>query len=65
MFENLEEMIAREMKEQRDNAEKYSREFLRQAKEKYIAWGCEPKCTKSATRHILNIEQIKDCKCPA
>jgi hypothetical protein len=38
--------------------------FLGEARERYTAWGCEPKCTKDATESIEDMRQILNCKCP-
>lgn len=65
MSDEIKEDVMGEMKSQKDNAKTVVKDFLTEAKERYTAWGCEPKCTERHTRHLWRLHGMKHCKCPA
>jgi hypothetical protein len=54
----------KEMKDQHDNVQHLTKEFLEEAKKQYTKWGCEPRCTERHTKDIKRLMGMKHCKCP-
>jgi len=64
MAEEVHHDFQKEMKDQQDNIDHLTKEFLEEAKDRYTAWGCEPKCTERHTREFKRLHGMKHCKCP-
>ena len=54
----------KEMKDQHKNVDHITKDFLKEARERYTQWGCEPKCTEHHTRDFRKLHGMKHCKCP-
>jgi len=54
----------KEMADQRANVKKVTGDFLKETRERYTAWGCEPRCTEHHTRHVWDLMGMKHCDCP-
>jgi len=64
MAEEVHHDFLKEMRDQHDNVDKITKDFLKEAKERYTEWGCEPKCTERHTREFKHLHGMKHCKCP-
>ena len=56
--------VRHEMADQRKNAMHIYKDFLNEAKERYVAWGCNEKCTDEQMRNG-NFNGMEKCDCPA
>ena len=65
MAREVQDDIRHNMEDQKKNAIHIYKDFLNEARERYVAWGCNEKCTDEATRLGGNLMDMEKCDCPA
>lgn len=65
MAQEVQQDVMGEMKSQKANAMTIAKAYLNEARERYIAWGCDPKCTTEHTQDFDGLMKMGHCDCPA
>jgi len=65
MSREVAKSVMGEMESQEKNMETIGQRFLENARERYIAWGCDKKCTDFNTEKFGRLHHMSMCSCPA